>query len=120
MHHASLLKEVSIVELSAFLLAYTQDKMTDHFVDVGVTLSRAEVIDFLKIHTLRTELSYHEYAPCLMNPCRASQVEPRAVIERKIGFAGNETVNNENAVDEDNVSEGIATSPSTSPLEDGS
>lgn len=117
-HHTSLFKGISIVELSVFILANLWDKVADHFVDVSGTLSRDEVIDLLKTRAKRTELSYDEYAPSLMNPSRAKQTELRTIIERKIGFTSKDTVVKGHATDEDKAGDGTATSPSTPPLED--
>jgi hypothetical protein len=60
-YHASVFKEFSIMELSAFIIFSQWDKLADHYVDLAGDLSRDQIKAMLKERAQRKECNFEEY-----------------------------------------------------------
>jgi hypothetical protein len=67
-HRASVFRNLSIAELSIFLIFGMFDKLADHYVDYNEDMSREEIIDMLRTRATRKEISNAEYNRYLHNP----------------------------------------------------
>lgn len=67
-YRASVFRELSIVELSIFIIFNLWEKLADHYVDYTGQMSRAEIIEMLKRRAKTKETSYEEYEEYLANP----------------------------------------------------
>lgn len=65
---ASVFKQLSIVELSIFILLGLWDKLADHYVDYSGRMTRDEIKALLKVRAQRLETSYEKYSEYLANP----------------------------------------------------
>jgi hypothetical protein len=66
--HASVFQNVSILELSLFILFGVWDKLADHYVDYTGKMTREEIILMLQARAVRVETSYEKYEHYLANP----------------------------------------------------
>jgi hypothetical protein len=84
-HRASVFREISIVELSIFILLGLWEKLADYYVDFsddGDKLSREELIKLLKERAQRCECSYDEYLRLVQNPTEEARKAFQLAIQR--------------------------------------
>lgn len=72
-YRASVFRGVNIVELSIYLLFSLWDKLADHYVDYGGTMTRDEIIEMLKARAKRTQTTFEEYEAFIANPTDAAK-----------------------------------------------
>lgn len=65
---ASVFRNLSIAELSIFILLGIWDKIAEHYVDYTGKLSKEEIIEMLKVRAQRTETTYEKYIAYTENP----------------------------------------------------
>jgi hypothetical protein len=72
-YKASVFKEISIVELSIYVLLGVWDRLADHYVDFSGTMSKEEIMHMLKTRAERVETSYAKYQAYLANPTKEAR-----------------------------------------------
>eukprot|EP00906_Rhabdomonas_costata_P032832 RCo046244 len=60
-HHASIFKRFSILELSLFILMKNFSALADHYVDYSKSLSKEKIMEMLKVRAERKETTHEEY-----------------------------------------------------------
>lgn len=67
-HHGSVFKEISIVELSIYILFQVWDRLADHYVDYTGKMTKEEIMHMLKVRCQRIEFDYDKYQKYLEYP----------------------------------------------------
>lgn len=65
---SSVFKNLSIVELSIFILLGLWEKLSEHYVDYTGAMSKQEIMDLLKVRAKRKETTYEKYEQYLRDP----------------------------------------------------
>ena len=74
-YKASVFKEISIVELSIYVLFGVWDRLADHFVDYSNSMTKKEVMAMLKDRAERVETTFDRYQLYLQNPTKEARTE---------------------------------------------
>lgn len=82
-HRASVFKEISIVELSIYVLLGVWDRLADHYVDYTHSMTKEEIMLMLKARAERVETTYDEYQQYLKNPSKEARAAYASHIDSK-------------------------------------
>jgi hypothetical protein len=67
-HKASVFQKLSILEVSIFILFGLWDQLADAYVDYSGKMTKAEIMEMLKVRAQRKETSYEKYLEYLAHP----------------------------------------------------
>ena len=70
---ASVFKNLSILELSIFILFQLWDELVSHYVDYTGTMSKTDIIEMLKRRATTLETSYEDYEKYLEWPSQENK-----------------------------------------------